>query len=403
MYLLIILLQISLINSKLHLNETLNEIKFILNNARYKKCVNCATDSLFKNALSFFHRTEGFGDFLKTYNVSDCRGLETNPSYVQAHILDGLLIHHEVPDSHWHEYKAVYDKDFESTHHEMAALRKWRQNLRRVASHNQEYLAGKQSYSLHLNHLGDFAPMDYLKNLLKLKDTFPLWDPAHDHHRRDFHKLAHKRAPRQVDWRTRGFRPRREQQLRCGACYAFAVTHALQAQLYKRHGAWGELSPQQIIDCSRPDGNDGCQGGSLRATMRYVTRAGLITETAYPYEGKRDHCRYSSLLVRAKPKRWAFLPAGDEDAMELALAAIGPLAVAVNAAPFTFQLYSGVYDDPFCTPWQLNHAMLLVGYTPEYWVLLNWWGKQWGEDGYMRIRRGFNRCGVANMAAYVLL
>lgn len=45
---------------------------------------------------------------------------------------------------------------------------------------------------------------------------------------------------------------------------------------------------------------------------------------------------------------------------------------------------SGIYDDPFCLPWHLNHAMLLVGYTPEYWILLNWWGKGWGEDGYMR-------------------
>lgn len=43
--------------------------------------------------------------------------------------------------------------------------------------------------------------------------------------------------------------------------------------------------------------------------------------------------------VRARARRWATLPAGDEAAIERTLATIGPLAVAVNAAPFTFQLY----------------------------------------------------------------
>lgn len=39
------------------------------------------------------------------------------------------------------------------------------------------------------------------------------------------------------------------------------------------------------------------------------------------------------------------LPLGDEAAMERALATIGPLAVAVNAAPFTFQLYRYVFEE----------------------------------------------------------
>ncbi|KAL4718830.1 hypothetical protein ACJJTC_013540, partial [Scirpophaga incertulas] len=143
--------------------------------------------------------------------------------------------------------------------------------------------------------------------------------------------------------------------------------------------------PQQIVDCSATDGNLGCDGGSIRAAFRYAARAGLISEKYYPYTGKKGHCKRNPLVPGTRLRSWAMLPAGDEAAMEKALATIGPLAVAVNASPFTFQLYrSGVYDDLFCVPWGLNHAMLLVGYTPEYWILLNWWGRKWGEDGYMR-------------------
>lgn len=47
--------------------------------------------------------------------------------------------------------------------------------------------------------------------------------------------------------------------------------------------------------------------------------------------------------------------------------------------------------------------MLVVGYTKDYWILKNWWGKHWGEDGYMKLRRHKNRCGIANYAAYALV
>lgn len=53
-------------------------------------------------------------------------------------------------------------------------------------------------------------------------------------------------------------------------------------------------------------------------------------------------------------------------------------SVVVDAAPLTFQFYSGgVYDDSSCRTNSLNHAMLLVGYGLEedtgnaYWILKN--------------------------------
>lgn len=34
-----------------------------------------------------------------------------------------------------------------------------------------------------------------------------------------------------------------------------------------------------------------------------------------------------------------------------------------------------------------DHAVLLVGYTPEYWIVKNQWGENWGEKGFIRISR----------------
>lgn len=59
--------------------------------------------------------------------------------------------------------------------------------------------------------------------------------------------------------------------------------------------------------------------------------------------------------------------------MKAILNEIGPLAVSINASLKTFQLYSeGVYDDTQCSSEKVNHAMLLLGYTEDYWILKNW-------------------------------
>lgn len=60
----------------------------------------------------------------------------------------------------------------------------------------------------------------------------------------------------------------------------------------------------------------------------------------------------------------------------------------------------GVYDDPACSSDQVNHAMLLVGFTEEYWILKNWWTDKWGENGYMRLAKKNNLCGVTNYSAF---
>lgn len=69
----------------------------------------------------------------------------------------------------------------------------------------------------------------------------------------------------------------------------------------------------------------------------------------------------------------------------------GPVAISISSNEWEnyggglFGCKSGV---------NVDHAVVLVGYTPDYWIVKNQWGKGWGEDGYIKIKK--SRFGDAN-------
>nr|KAF6464700.1 cathepsin F [Rousettus aegyptiacus] len=58
---------------------------------------------------------------------------------------------------------------------------------------------------------------------------------------------------------------------------------------------------------------------------------------------------------------------------------------------------------PLCSPWLIDHAVLLVGYGNRsdipFWAIKNSWGTDWGEEGYYYLHRGSGACGVNIMAS----
>jgi len=54
---------------------------------------------------------------------------------------------------------------------------------------------------------------------------------------------------------------------------------------------------------------------------------------------QKGNCQFVRELAVVNVTSWAILPANDENAIQAAVAHIGPIAVSINATPKTFQLY----------------------------------------------------------------
>ena len=79
--------------------------------------------------------------------------------------------------------------------------------------------------------------------------------------------------------------------------------------------------------------------------------------------------------------------------------------MAIGTIKKTFFYKSGIWSNPECQgEGSSNHAVLVVGYGSDngndYWLIKNSWGTGWGENGYLRLARNRNMCGVAKYASY---
>ena len=60
----------------------------------------------------------------------------------------------------------------------------------------------------------------------------------------------------------------------------------------------------------------------------------------------------------------------------------------------------GVFRAHMCSR-DIDHAVTVVGYTENAWIIKNSWGPNWGLDGYLLLERGKNACGIAEYMVYV--
>ena len=87
---------------------------------------------------------------------------------------------------------------------------------------------------------------------------------------------------------------------------------------------------------------------------------------------------------------------GDEETLKSLVARHGAVVTSVNADSPFMEYGGGIFAG--CTSDATNHAVTVVGYGTEngedYWLIKNSWGENWGENGYIRLKRGVGMCGI---------
>lgn len=103
----ILILQFSLI-SGININETANKIISIKTKYKNNRNARCSMfDNIAAKTIKTIEKNAGMGEHLKRLNISQC-SLDKGAKYVKKHILNGLIVHSDLPDWHWHEYKVSF-------------------------------------------------------------------------------------------------------------------------------------------------------------------------------------------------------------------------------------------------------------------------------------------------------
>ncbi|KAG6513524.1 thiol protease SEN102-like [Zingiber officinale] len=309
-------------------------------------------------------------------------------------------------DSLW----ALYERW--RSHHTVARDLEEKRRRFNVFKHNvkfiHEFNKKDEPYKLRLNAFADLTNQEFrgfyagskIEHHQIRRGEKPEGEFKHGHV--DLHKL-----PASVDWRTQGAVTPVKDQGQCGSCWAFSTVVAVEGINQIASRKLISLSEQELVDCDT--GNSGCDGGLMDNAFEFIKNVGgITTEATYPYTAQQGPCSASKVNNPVVTiDGYEDVPSNNENALQQAVAN-QPVSVAIDAGDQAFQFYSeGVFTGPCGT--SLDHGVAVVGYGvtqdgTKYWIVKNSWGTSWGEQGYIRMKRGIpNRrgtCGIAMSASY---
>ena len=224
--------------------------------------------------------------------------------------------------------------------------------------------------------------------------------------------VSYTALPAEVDWVSAGAVTPVKNQGQCGSCWSFSTTGAVEGAWFLKTRQLVSLSEQQLVDCSGPEGNMGCNGGLMDQAFSYIVKnGGICSEADYPYtsgNGANGTCHTCTSV--AQINGYVDVQPKNETAL-LAAVAQQPVSVAVEADGLDWQFYFGGVVTDACGS-NLDHGVLVVGYgtdatAGDFWKVKNSWGADWGEQGYIRLGRGAKfapngECGILMDPSYPL-
>lgn len=324
---------------------------------------------------------------------------------------------HQLSFKNW---QARFGKNYANDEEEAYRFLQFLDNWEMINDHNSK---GEHNYTLGLNQFGDLSVEEFqyyvhgdLNGCLRRKKPAPKYKKDRSP---KYQKPKNQANPAAVDWTNvdgKSYVTPVKNQEQCGSCWAFSTTGSLESRYAILHDVTGDdivtLSEQQLVDCSRSEGNQGCNGGLMDDAFKYVEKSGgLCSEKEYEYTAKDGTCKASSCGTKYDAiSGFTDVKKDSYEDLESAVVA-GPVSIAVDAAGSTWQFYKGGVVDSKCGT-SLDHGVLVVGYGEEqgqkYWKVKNSWGTSWGEEGYILLCKECDKngekgeCGILEQPSFPL-
>lgn len=216
----------------------------------------------------------------------------------------------------------------------------------------------------------------------------------------------------------------------CGDCWALGCVEAISDRICIVHNKNVVISAEDLLECCGFRCGLGCNGGYPYEAWVYWVKKGLVTGGLYgskqgckPYtlapcehhtKGKLPPCKGDSRTPSCSRKcenlaynvsyaedkhygKYAYSLRNDEKQIRADILKNGPVEAAFNVYADFLSYKSGVYQH---TKGSLlgGHAIRVLGWGVEqgvpYWLAANSWNTDWGDQGYFKILRGKNECGI---------
>jgi len=283
-----------------------------------------------------------------------------------------------------------YGKSYDSVEEYAKRLGVFAENMERVAKMNAEHVLINGEAVFGVTKFSDLTPEEF-------KATYLTYRPS-NRTRNVKDPVIEGPIANDIDWVSKGAVTPVKDQGRCGSCWAFSATAAIESYA-KLSGKYGleVLSAQQINSCDKRDG--GCNGGNTETAYEYVKGAGGIERNSdYPYTsggGSTGSCKFQSSKIAVTISGYHSVSRG-ESALKNALND-GPASLCLAAS--SWQTYRGGIlarcDN------QVDHCVQGTGYSgSSYWRIRNSWGTSWGESGFIRLAQGKDLCKVSDDTTY---
>jgi cathepsin B len=223
----------------------------------------------------------------------------------------------------------------------------------------------------------------------------------------------------------------------CGSCWAFASAEAASDRLcIGSNGAYTQrLSSEDLLSCCGFQCGQGCGGGYPSAAWKWFTTTGVATGGAYQdydycvsyslepcyhhvsgsslpqcsnYDFSTPKCQkqcdsastYNSTYTDDKAtfkfsKSYSISSKVEE--IQTEIMTNGPVGASFTVYADFESYSSGVYQHVSGSNLG-GHAVKIIGWgvdgTTPYWLVANSWNTSWGLDGFFKILRGSNECGI---------